>query len=113
MINYPTKPQNLFTIEEITAQIQSGEYSAELLLMHLCCHYDSQEKKLSNVLAVHEGAMRMWQEDDRRFKELEGLAKEILPVFIEAADDAMSYGPSEIDPIYKEKQEKARLFLRK
>ena len=85
MINYPIKPEKLLTIEEIAAQIQSGEYSAELLLMHLCCHYD----------------------------ELKNLANEVFPVFIEAADDAMSYGPSEIDPLYKEKQEKARLFLRK
>ncbi len=86
MINYPTKPQTLFTIEEIAAQIQSGEYSAELSLMHLCHRYD----------------------------ELENLAKEIFPVFIEAANDAMSFGPLEgVDSIYKEKQEKAQTFLNK
>lgn len=85
MINYPIKPQTLFAIEEIAAQIQSGEYSAELLLMHLCHQYD----------------------------ELENLAKEIFPVFIEAANDAMSFGPSEVDPVYKEKQEKAQIFLNK
>lgn len=85
MINYPTKPQTLFTIEEIATQIQSGEYSAELLLMHLCHRYD----------------------------ELENLAKEIFPVFIEAANDAMSFGPSEVDSIYREKQEKAQTFLNK
>lgn len=63
MINYPTKPQTLFTIEQIAAQIKSGEYSAELLLMHLCHLYDWQEKKLSNVLAVHEGAMKIWKSE--------------------------------------------------
>lgn len=48
-----------------------------------------------------------------RYDKLENLAKEIFPVFIEAANDAMSFGPSEIDPIYKEKQEKAQAFLNK
>lgn len=48
MINYPTHPQKLFTIEEIAAQIQSGEYSAELLLMHLCCHFDNLMEKIED-----------------------------------------------------------------
>lgn len=63
MINYPTKPENLFTIEEIAAQIQSGEYSAELLLMHLCCHYDKQNMTLNNLTSIHVGAMERWKNE--------------------------------------------------
>lgn len=43
MINYPHHPEKLLTIEEIAAQIKSGEYSAELLLMHLCHLYNELE----------------------------------------------------------------------
>jgi hypothetical protein len=63
MINYPTKPEKLFTIEEIAAQIQSGEYSAELLLMHLCFHYDKQSAALNNLQSVHSTAMERWRDE--------------------------------------------------
>lgn len=49
MINYPIKPEKLLTIEEIAAQIQSGEYSAELLLMHLCCQYDELVQRIERI----------------------------------------------------------------
>lgn len=63
MINYPTSPEKLFTIEEIAAQIKSGEYSAELLLMHLCHRYDEQSNKLQNLTSVYDKAMDMWKKE--------------------------------------------------
>lgn len=63
MISYPAKPQTLFTVEEITSKIQSGEYSAGLLLMHLCHRYDEQSNKLQNLTSVYDKAMDMWKKE--------------------------------------------------
>lgn len=89
MINYPTFPEKLFTIEQIAAQIQSGEYSAELLLMHLCHLYDWQSKKLQNLTSVYDKAMDMWKKESPVRVDFAGkvdggdLSKNILSIELE------------------------------
>jgi hypothetical protein len=72
MINHPTKPQNLFTVEEIAAQIKSGEYSAELLLMHLSHHFDNMLEHIKNTPCPQSGAApyftsQQWEYARNRF----------------------------------------------
>jgi hypothetical protein len=56
MINYPHKPQKLLAIEEIASQIHSAEYSAELLLMHVCAKYDELVKHIKNTPRPESGS---------------------------------------------------------
>lgn len=57
MINYPTKPKKLFTSQQISEQIQDGEYSAELMLMHLCNRVDELISKFPIIIETMHEAM--------------------------------------------------------